>query len=375
LQDKQYKLQRWDNFPNINLLGNFPNVNKFVKISQNNAKVSPLSDAKPLSFQANSDAYERTTMPTRRPSHTKKAQQINNTAATEDIGVSRVRNFSSEQLLDTVMLVMRPLVRLLLARGVVFTEVVERLKRLFVDVANHESARDGQHPSDSRIAVMTGVHRKDVKRFREEDSGVREPKETLSLPAQVLYRWSGDSRFMKGGQVRPLRRRSDAEARTGKRKREGSFDDLVEAVSKDLPVRAILDDWIRLGIVRMNDDNEIVPLDQWSATMVADEESFLTLVAVHGYDRLSAAVDNFMTASEPHAIFSVDESGLSPADVAALLKIARPRAKALLNTLNERAVALKESHKGPEQASMRVGMGFYLYSESLDAPGSGLLLD
>jgi hypothetical protein len=69
------------------------------------------------------------------------------------------------------------------------------------------------------------------------------------------------------------------------------------------------------------------------------------------------------------------ERGLSPADVAALVKIASPRAKRALDTINERAVALKKKHKDPTQANMRIGVGFYFYSEPLDAPGGQLLLD
>lgn len=312
-------------------------------------------------------------MPTAKSTRTKGTSATSTSEGGTETWAGPFRKLPAEQVLESVMLVMRPLVRLLVAKGIVFTEVSERLKRLFVDVANEESARAAQHPSDSRIAVMTGVHRKDVKRFREEDSGVREPKQALSLSAQALFRWSGDSRFMKSGRARPLRRRSDAEARPGKRA-EASFDDLIETVSKDLPVRAILDEWIRLGVARINDDDEIVPVDLWAPTL-ADNESFLSLVAVHGYDRLSAAVNNFAHMEDKHPILSVDERGLAPADVEALIKMVRPRAKRVLDVINERAVTLKEKHKGLDDANMRIGVGFYFYSEPLDAPGSQLLLD
>jgi Family of unknown function (DUF6502) len=313
-------------------------------------------------------------MATSRSTPAKDAPTTGAAASGTAIWAQRLRTLPSEQILESVMLIMRPLVRLLVARGIVFTEVSERLKRLFVDVANEEAARVAQHPSDSRIAVMTGVHRKDVKRFREEDSGARAPKQALSLSAQALFQWSGDSRFMKSGRARPLKRRSDTEARPGRLAREASFDDLIETVSKDLPVRAILDEWIRLGVVRINEDGEIVPIDLWAPSL-EDDESFLNLVAVHGYDRLSAAVSNFITLDDRHPILSVDERGLSAADIAALSKLARTRAKGVLDTINQRAVALKERHNDPQEADRRIGVGFYFYSEKLDAPGSRLQLD
>jgi Family of unknown function (DUF6502) len=301
-------------------------------------------------------------------------QQTSSVAGANAAAAARIRNLPAEQVLESVMLIMRPLVRLLVAKGIVFAEVSERLKRLFINVANEEAGRAGQRAVDSRVAVMTGVHRKDVKRFREEDRGAREPKQALSLSAQALFRWSGDSRFMKSGRARPLLRRSDVEVLSGKRSRESSFDDLIETVSKDLPVRAVLDEWIRLGVARINESNEIEPLELWASSLTRDT-SFFSLIAVHGYDRLNAAVSNFISPNDNHPVFSVDERGLSSADVATLVKIASPRAKNLLDTINERAVALKENHKDPTQADMRIGVGFYFYAEPLNAPGSQLLLE
>ena len=53
------------------------------------------------------------------------------------------------------------------------------------------------------------------------------------------------------GQPRPLSRlaRSDKDA---------SFEALVTSVSQDIRPRSILDEWLRLGVVRINDVDEII---------------------------------------------------------------------------------------------------------------------
>ena len=51
-------------------------------------------------------------------------------------------------------------------KGVTFSSFVNLLKEVFVEVAEREFRLDGKPPSDSRINLLTGVHRKDVRRLR-----------------------------------------------------------------------------------------------------------------------------------------------------------------------------------------------------------------
>ena len=66
--------------------------------------------------------------------------------------------------LNAVRAVLRPFVRGLVRRGVQLPQIVEELKALYVDVARQEAAKTGR-VTQSAISVMTGVHRKDVKRL------------------------------------------------------------------------------------------------------------------------------------------------------------------------------------------------------------------
>ena len=72
----------------------------------------------------------------------------------------------SPALLRALRHALRPLVRLMIAGGVTLPALIEMLKGLLVDVADKEFGLAGKAPTDSRVSLVTGVHRKDVSRLR-----------------------------------------------------------------------------------------------------------------------------------------------------------------------------------------------------------------
>ncbi len=71
-----------------------------------------------------------------------------------------------QQVLDGFQLVLRPIVKILLRYGVGFGEFAEVVKTSFVDVASTEFGIRGRPTNISRVAVMTGLTRKEVRRLR-----------------------------------------------------------------------------------------------------------------------------------------------------------------------------------------------------------------
>ena len=59
--------------------------------------------------------------------------------------------------------------RALIAKGVTAPDFYRVVKQTFVEVAEADFALDGERPTDSRISMLTGVHRRDVKAFRDPD--------------------------------------------------------------------------------------------------------------------------------------------------------------------------------------------------------------
>lgn len=272
----------------------------------------------------------------------------------------------SNLVLDATALMVRPIVRLLIAHGVTLTMWVERLKRVFVDVATNQFTHEGARQSDSRLAVLTGVHRKDIKRLREESEGVRAMREPVTNPGLMLMRWTGDMRFMVRGRSKPLPRRKDLAAGEGP-----SFEDLVESVSKDIPARAILDEWLRLNIVRMDSAGRAVLNREW-IMLGEDHATTLNLMAVHGYDRLSAAVENHLASAHLYPVFSVDSRNIDAKDLEEFQVWYRKACAEFLDQCNARLTALEGRSGTNETAGLRISAGAYLYAEPMHGPAGDL---
>src|SRR6185503_12297471 len=147
---------------------------------------------------------------------------------------------------------LRPLVRLLTAQAFTYPMLAELLKRIYVDEAVRHFGLDGEPPTDSRVTLLTGVHRKDVKRLRTErtDEGQAMP-EMVALGAQLAAAWTTRKELRdRKGQPRPLPRL----ARQGGSR---SFEGLLASISKDIRARSLLDEWLRLGVVEIDDQDRV----------------------------------------------------------------------------------------------------------------------
>jgi len=154
-------------------------------------------------------------------------------------------------LFAAVFKVLRPLARFLLRNGVTYAAFKDLAKQAFVDVATHDFALPGKKQTASRVATLTGLSRKEIKRVLEisydED---RDLVTRYNRAARVVYGWVHDPSFNDGGSDTALP--VDGGSR--------SFSQLVKIYSGDVPPRAILDELIQVGVVRMDDDDDQVHL-------------------------------------------------------------------------------------------------------------------
>ena len=129
---------------------------------------------------------------------------------------------------------LRPLVRLLLANHVTYPMLANLLKGVYVETATRDFTEPGVTPTLSRLSVLTGVHRKDVKRLRDDDEPDYRPPASVSLGARLVAQWQGDARFSDpAGAPLPLLRLADAGRGTGAAA-AASFEALVRSVSTDI---------------------------------------------------------------------------------------------------------------------------------------------
>jgi hypothetical protein len=263
----------------------------------------------------------------------------------------------SPSLLAALRSLLRPLVRLLVARGVTCPMLVDLLKETYVDVAGREYGGDRAAPSDSRITLLTGIHRKDVKRLRATPLADAEAMpETVALGAQVVAAWTTRFRDAKG-RPRPL-------ARLQSEGGEASFEALVAGVSTDIRARAVLDAWLRLGVVELDDEDRV---SLRNAAFVAsrgfDEKAFYFGHNVG--DHLAAASHNLLGGRPPFLERSVHYDSLDAASVEKLGALAEETGMKALHAVNREAMSAEARDKKSGEPKRRITFGIYFYS----APG------
>ncbi len=256
-------------------------------------------------------------------------------------------------LISALRRLLRPLARLLIAKGVGLAALTELLKEAYVDVALNEFPVDGKKQTDSRVSLLTGVHRKDVKRLRERPTEKMAAPRSIGLGAQIVSRWLGSKDTTdKKGQPLPLPRKAESRA--------PSFDSLVSGVSKDLRPRALLDEWLRLGVARLDDDGRVV----LNRRAFVPEKGFEEKAFYFGrniHDHLAATAHNLLEEGHPTLERSVHYTGLTEASAAELAIAAeRTGMKALLE-MNRLALELAEKDMGRATATRRVNFGLYFF--------------
>lgn len=256
--------------------------------------------------------------------------------------------------------VFQPLARLMIGHGLQLMPVVELLKKALVDEAQTSYGLADKSSSDTRVALLTGVHRKDVKRLREapDSAGLSAP--LMPLAAAVVARWISEPRYLNMDQT-PL-----ALARTAKRSNAGApdFTTLVAEVSRDVGARAVLDELVRLGVVWLRDDG-LAELK--SAAFVPQDglhESFHFLAA-NVSDHLSSAVHNL--TAQPQAPRMLEQSAfcldLSPMQSEQLQARARQLWTVALQQFLQTAGVAEQRSQGEPGPRHRVRFGVYFHDQ------------
>ena len=136
--------------------------------------------------------------------------------------------------------VLRPLVRVLIRNGIAANALNELVRQTYVDVADQEFAIMGKKQTAARIAVITGLNRKEVGRLRNNDPLDRAAEIWWNRAAHVLGSWLRDKEFLdqKGD---PL----DLPLTDG----SPSFADLVKKHSGDMYPRSIADELLQMNAI------------------------------------------------------------------------------------------------------------------------------
>jgi len=255
-------------------------------------------------------------------------------------------------------LLLRPFVRVLMARGITAPSFYKLVKQAYVEIAAEELGPDA---TDSRITVVTGVHRRDVKDMRGRGgSGASAASRKISLLATVIGRWMSEERYRRedGAMILPR------SAETG-----ASFETLVQSVSRDIRPRTVLDELLRQGIVTLEEDQVALRVD---GLVGSEDTAQKTHFFAHNVaDHMEAAADNLLMATPPHLERAVFYNNLSPASVEKIERKARMLGVDALHEINGLAAECQQADRDAKEALHRIRFGVFFFRTGGETPRTG----
>jgi hypothetical protein len=150
-------------------------------------------------------------------------------------------------VLEALGFLLEPVVLLLLKNGVTWSEFSVVAKAAFVNVATRQFGIRGRPTNISRVAILTGLDHREVRRIRCQLERPATPHPACK-PSQVLEGWFGDPDFVDdAGQPRDLELRGEA----------GSFELLARRYAPAIPHIAMIKQLVSVGAVQELADKRV----------------------------------------------------------------------------------------------------------------------
>jgi hypothetical protein len=265
-------------------------------------------------------------------------------------------------LLSAFRVLLRPLVRILLRHGVSFAEFADIVKAVYVEIAVTEFKVDGKRGTKSRIAVITGLTRKEVSRVIEvagaENQGA---KSNLNRVARVLAGWHTDPDFI-GPYGMPLEVRYEDSGIN-----VVTFSTLVRRYSGDMSPRSMLDELMRVGAVVETEPGWLKVLRRVYEPQTLAQDNF---------ERVGEVVKNFIDTVDfnlqkeklgsgrfERIVYSPE--GIRNEDMPKFDRYVKERCQALLEEIDNWIAQLEAPERGSKKVT-HTGVGIYHYIEPRD---------
>ena len=258
---------------------------------------------------------------------------------------------TQEAVLAEVLAILEPLVTWLVRSGVGYAGFAAALKPVFLAQAEQELVRLGRKRTDSALSLLSGLHRKDVR-------SLGEPAEQVTADnAAQGARWGKPS---AANQVATRWLSLDWPDLIPFAGPEPSFEALARRVSRDFHHRAVLDDLVRLGVVR--EEGAGVRLIRDAFIPQPGFAEARQLFAGSAVDHLAAGVHNLSGGPGPRFLEqSVFADGLSEASVRVLHQLANQIWADALQRVVDQAVPLCEQDEGTANPQ-RFRLGVFSFS-------------
>jgi len=258
---------------------------------------------------------------------------------------------------------MTPVVRILLRNGISFREFAEVLKDVFVAVCARDLVVPGRRLTLSRIAIVTGLTRKEVSTIVRDDELRRKALETnANRAAKILEAWHSDTRFLGPyGFPRDLLIEGDDPS--------GTFSDLVRENSGDMPVRAMLEELMRVDAARVVEGGEVVRVLKrtYIPTEMTPEMIQIFSQAVRRYiETVDYNLSLQETKSRRFDRVVYPDPGLRVIDVPVFQQEVREYLETVIAEIDYKTSKYQRLDDPESETTTRVGVGIYFYQDELE---------
>jgi len=251
---------------------------------------------------------------------------------------------------------MRPIARYLVRNGVGFREFGEIAKEAFVEVSSVDYGIRGRPTNVSRVAVLTGLTRKEVSRIRKKLKANSKADISDGIPRGrpelVLARWFHDPKYVDKNGV-PLAIPYDGG--------EPSFASLVKSVGGDIPPGAMAKELVRAGSVVETEEGNLEAVRDVFIPVAANPQA--VEFAGAALCDLAQTINNNLyggDGSNPLLERRVLAEMDSKSHANQFIKAASVEAQELLRRLDDKASFFETQD---DRDKHRVGIGIYIFRD------------
>jgi len=266
-----------------------------------------------------------------------------------------MQDTSENIVLFALLKALRPIARILMKSGIGYREFSEISKSAFVDVATSDFGLRGRPTNISRVAVMTGLTRKEVRRLRDKISaGNQIDLARVIPPAEIIEKWHSDSEFLdSSGRPKTLDFVGPSP----------SFAALVKKYGGDIPPGAMRTELKRVGAVIENDSGQLTVQMKFFRPFDRDEQLQRTLgQALYG---LALNIDHNIASDidESWVERTAFSTRIRRGDNSRVRRISQDRAIEFVESVNDLFSAYETiySEDDPGIESTTVGVGVYYF--------------
>jgi hypothetical protein len=258
---------------------------------------------------------------------------------------------------------LRPLFRILLRNHMSFKAFVDIAKHTYVEVAADEFGIPGKKTSVSRVALLSGLTRKEVQRLLDAPrANDAEAGERYNRAARVVAGWVRDPDFSDAdGNPKVLAVQDGPQG-------QADFAVLVRRFSGDIPFRAILDELLRVGVVEKVGDNGV----QLKTRAYVPEGGNADKINILGTDvsDLVSTIDHNLQqgAQDPFFQRKVMYDNVPVEALQEFRRLSSTQAQTLLERLDKwLSQHDRDTSKTDGTGRMRTGIGIYYFEEDMES--------